>query len=244
MEGKPIVANDTILLKQIIERISKCDTKVFNINELCLKYSIKRRLLYDFLSIASIFNVCEKINSESFRWNGLVGIEVMLQQIKAGLVREAEVRSMLEIFDCTTTSSIQNIAVSVIKLFLFLGVKFLDLREVGRLFCQRKIKYKTMLRKLYTVASSLEIAGIISRTAVVAEMKLNVVLHPKEAAKMGVISILNTESELASEQIYERRRKEYNKLIAEMSQPQMMQLSVKGPLFAPLPAMVAVPALW
>lgn len=245
MESKPQCVNDTMLLKQIIDRISKCESKLFNINEICGTYGIKRRLLYDFLSISSIFNVCQKINNESFIWNGLTGIEATLDHIRAGLEHEAKIRSMVEIFDCTTTASIQNIAVCVIKLFLYLGVKFLDLREVGRLFCQRKIKYKTMLRKLYTVASSLETAGIISRTAVVAEMKLNMGVTVKDTKKMGVMSILCTESELAREQIYERRRKEYNKVLLEMTSPtQVMPLRVKGPVFAPLPSMIPVAALW
>jgi hypothetical protein len=86
----------------------------------------------------------------------------------------------------------------------------LDLRQVGKLFSHRKTKYKTMLRKLYTVASSLEIAGIISRTSSVAEIRLN--LNAKavpERSPMNVMSLLNTESELLNGQLYEARRKAF-----------------------------------
>jgi hypothetical protein len=137
-----------------------------------------------------------------------------------------------QIFDCTTNSSIQYIGLSVIKLFLYLDTKFLDLRQVGKLFSNGKTKYKTMLRKLYTVASSLEIAGIISRTSSVAEIKLNFSAKDKpERSPMNVMSLLNTESELMNGQLYEARRKAF---LAEVVQQPPPPMRFKAPPFMPI----------
>jgi hypothetical protein len=200
--------NDAMILKLTTDKISQTKGRFFSINEVCASTFVKRRSLYDFLSIASIFGICRKLSKDSFEWNGLQHVQETIENLRQNLEVEARISNLNQIFDCTLNSSIQSIAMSVIKLFLYLDTRFLDLRQVGKLFSQGRAKYKTMLRKLYTVASSLEIAGIVSRTNSVAEIRLNYsAREPPQQSPMNVRSLLNTESELIDTQLYEARRK-------------------------------------
>lgn len=232
-EGGKAIANDTNLLKKTIETISQSPRKMFGINGVCSAFGIKRRGLYDFLSVSTIFGVCRKANSDEFEWIGLGGIEKKLKEISDGLERDATTASVLELFNCATNSSIQNVSVCVIRLFLYLNVRCLDLREIGKLFCQKRCKYKTMLRKLYTVASSLEIAGIISRTAVVAEIKLNFNPAGEERKAMDVRSLLNKSSDTEKEQRYAERREAYEAYVKDERQV-VSAVRTDRPILAPI----------
>lgn len=202
--------NESNHLRTVIEEINRRPRRVYEICELCLEHNIKRRGIYDFLSISTAFGICKKVSSDKFEWIGLNNFESMIQQVARFVEVEAKVRTIGEMFNCSINSSLQNMALCVVKLFLYLGVKFLDLRQVGKLFSGGVAKYKTMLRKLYTIVSCLEIAGIVSRTNTAAEIKFNfttLLNQPKTSISMQ--SLLNTEEELETESVYERRRKEF-----------------------------------
>jgi hypothetical protein len=124
-----------------------------------------------------------------------------------------------EIFHASADSSIQRIAVAMVKLFFYLHVKFLDLRKVSRLFTQENTKYKTILRKVYTIATGLEILGIVRKTSAVAEIQLNVPLDSEApSASFNLPSLLNTEEQVAQEQAYDRRRREFVMICAQFSE--------------------------
>jgi hypothetical protein len=121
-------------------------------------------------------------------------------------------------FNNSIDPSLQRLAVAIIKLFFYLRVKFLDLRKVGRLFSQRNTKYKTMLRKLYTVATGLELTGIIQKTRVVSEIQLVAPLEgDHDVIQLGLGSILNTKEELEEEHACARRRQEFEEVCTELS---------------------------
>lgn len=202
--------NETMILKKVVYGIDSMHSCVYDLNKICLDNNIKRRGLYDFLSIASAFGICKKLSSDRFDWNGFTHLDRYIQNLAQQIECEARVRKMSDIFDCSSNASLQNIALNLIKLFHYLGVKYLDLRQVARLFAGKYAKYKTMLRKLYTISSSLEIAMIISKTTTSAEIKLNFsVKEPEYRGAMDIMSLLNTKKELETESVYEKRRKEF-----------------------------------
>jgi hypothetical protein len=126
-----------------------------------------------------------------------------------------------EVFNAALDSSIQRIAVALVKLFFYLRVKFLDLRRVSRLLAQGTSKYKTMLRKVYTVATTLEILGIVKKTNVVAEIQLRIPLDSETCdMTLKVASLLNTDDQVKQEMMYDRRRREFSSVCAELSQTQ------------------------
>jgi hypothetical protein len=105
--------------------------------------------------------------------------------------------------------SLQRIGIALVKLFFFLGAKSLDVRKVAKLFAHGKTKYKTILRKLYTVVAALEIAGIIQRTAAVSSIELKAVVQRQRGGlnQLSVDELLNSPEEISMVQKYERRRK-------------------------------------
>ena len=70
--------------------------------------------------------------------------EKLFKRFVKVLEKDAVNTSMLDLFNCATNSSIQNVSICVIRLFLYLDVKTLDLREIGKLFCQKRCKYKIL----------------------------------------------------------------------------------------------------
>jgi hypothetical protein len=130
------------------------------------------------------------------------------------VIRDAQTHSLQEIFDCSRDSSLPHLATSLVKLHIYLGAKFLDLRKVSRLFCCGTIKYKTMLRKLYTVASILTLVAVHRRTTVASEVQLIYPLQPVVDSRLSLDVMLNTQTELEEGQICERRRKEFEEICA------------------------------
>ena len=115
-------------------------------------------------------------------------------------------------FDCSLNSSLQNIALNVVKLFFYLNQNTLDLRMVAKLFARGATKYKTMLRKLYTVAAGLELSQIIGKTNKVAEIKFLHNLNDNSPNLLDIMSMLNTNNNSTSDEEYRRRRSEFNDL--------------------------------
>jgi hypothetical protein len=116
---------------------------------------------------------------------------------------------MRALFDCAHDYSLERVALLLVKLCFFLRVKFLDLRRAGRLFAQRTPKYDTMMRKLYTVATCLDIVGIVKKTARVSEIQLLVALDPAIMLPPGVAMLVNTSEDMARARVYHERQKEF-----------------------------------
>ena len=218
--NKP-ASNDIAILKSMADAIEKNPVQIFNPFSLIYAYQAKRRSLFDFLSIVGVFGICEKLTAESYKWKGLNAALSSLSMIKQELEEQAKEMSLLEIMDCSSSPTLQNITIAVMKLFLYLNVDKLDLRDMGKILSKGKVKYKTMLRKLYTVASCLEIAKIISRTSVVAEIKLNfsidsikIIPQHDSLKSLSISSLLNGGETKKEENIsYESRRKMYNDIL-------------------------------
>jgi hypothetical protein len=196
-----------------------------SIDGLAQEFSIKRRCLYDFLSICSTLGICRRLPSNTVEWLGLTQSHPMLQSIRLECRQEDRDRDLKEMFDYSLDASLQRIAVAVIKLFYVLRVKYLDLRKVSRLFAQRNLKYKTMLRKLYTVTGGLELAQIVRKTAMVSEIQLLVPLDiESDPTKLKLSGMLNTREELEEQRISDKRRVEFEQLCSELARAKPAEL--------------------
>ena len=210
-QPKASPVNEMLALKAMVKEISKSNSKIFNLNVLCNSYGIKRRGFYDFLSIGQVFKICQRHSNDNFEWYGFGNTERELENIKKE-VKGAKDTSVKTFFDCSMNSSLQNIALSVVKLFYYLNQKTLDLRMVAKLFAQGPTKYKTMLRKLYTVAAGLELSEIIGKTNKVAEIKFLYPLQESKPNPLDIMSMLNSKDDQMLEEVYKRRRNEFNDL--------------------------------
>ena len=116
-----------------------------------------------------------------------------------------------DIFSCYNDSGIKKVAFNLLSLFTYLQTNLLDLRVVGKLFTQGKNNYKTMLKKLYTVASTLECLEILSKTGKTAEVKLNVIeLIPNSQQNFADINtLLNTKENIIKTRIIKDHKEQF-----------------------------------
>ena len=206
--------NEMLALKVMVNEISKSKQKMFNLNDLCSTYGVKRRGFYDFLSIGSVFKICQRHTNDNFEWFGFKNTASELECIRHQVSSNPNI-CLKNFFDCSLNSSLQNIALSVVKLFYYLNQKTLDLRMVAKLFAQGPTKYKTMLRKLYTVAAGLELSEIVGKTNRVAEIQFLYPLQEKKLNPMDIMTMLNSKEDQALEGIFQKRREEFNTLTCD-----------------------------
>ena len=226
---------DSVILKQMLVYIesnqdsnasnqgSSChnlELDRYNINGLCSKFKLKRRSLYDFVSICSVFGGCRKLSSDEFIWCGTKDLGKTLDRIKEEAQdqlnnfektnkNEHSHNSFIELFNCSKNSSLVHITRKILELFLLLNTKLLDLRQVASFFASGVMKYKTMLRKVYSVASAMETARVIARTSKVAEIRLLPYQEVQNNSKLGIGAILNTKEELREANVYDQRKRIY-----------------------------------
>lgn len=208
--------NENSKLFAIITELENSPSKGFSVSRMCERFSVKRRVFYDFLSILSVFGICIKTANEHFHWNSLNISEDVINGFRNEVEAQSHSMNIKEIFDCAEDSSLQYITKSLIQLFMYLGVTSIDLKAVGKLFAQGNTKFNTMLRKLYTVCSCLEILGVTVRTKKAAEMKLVRVqwVFNNNQNPIGINALLNSNEDKASGEIYAERRSQFQQYIS------------------------------
>jgi hypothetical protein len=212
--------NDGVALRRILRYLELGPKRQHAIDTLAHDFGIRRRSLYDFISIFCVFGICRRDANGSVEWVAMNCSIQIVNTLRCEAEREAPNSEIKEVFNAALDSSIQRIARSLVKLFFYLRVKFLDLRQVSRLFAQWNTKYKTMLRKVYTIATSLEILGIVKKTNVVAEIQLIVPLDSEiREPTLNVQGLLNTYDQISHEKVCDRRRRQFIIVCAELSEP-------------------------
>lgn len=164
--------NENSKLFAIITELENSKYKSFQIGQICEKFSIKRRVFYDFVSIILVFGICDKKSTEVYEWRSLNISKDLIDKFRAEIDEESKSKCMETLFDCSSDSSLQNITKKLIQLLIYLGMTVIDLKAAGKLFSQGKVNFKTMLRKLYTICSCFELLGVTVRTKKTGEMKL------------------------------------------------------------------------
>jgi hypothetical protein len=182
-----------------------------DIEGLAHDFSIRRRTLFDFVRICSIFGICARFQDDRLKWFGIEHSKDALDSVRADADEKRKSSEMKDTFSHSLDQSLLTIALGFVKLFFYLRVKSLDLRKVSRLFAQRRAKYKTTLRKIYTVAGALAVLGFVRKTAVAAEIQLSLPLKScaDSESGLGLSSILNSPQELEDEQACVRRRRDF-----------------------------------
>jgi hypothetical protein len=228
--------NDSAALQRIFQHLEINALTSQSIDGLSHEFGIRRRGLYDFISICSAFGMCRRISNSEVEWIGANRSAGYINTIRVESQEPGD-ENIKDVFDYHLDASLQRIAVGFVKLFFYLRVKFLDLRQVSRLFAQRNTKYKTMLRKVYTVATGLEIARIVRKTSVVSEIQLNVPLDSEDSdVGFNFSSILNSKEQIERQKWGERRRRDFEAACAELRDTQRVSEAPEGvkPVFPSL----------
>jgi hypothetical protein len=212
IRDRPAAVNETPILRELVRQLELGHHPVMSVDEISRSYGVKRRTLYDFIGIFSVFGICRRSLNNSMEWLGLSHIVRSLDDIRHQVQADSGRSTLVSLFNYAANPSLSHISEAVVRLFFCLRLRYLDLRKVARLFAHGQAKYKTMLRKLYTVVCGLELAGIVSRTDIVSQIKLNVPLDDATGAPIGLAAILNTQEEIDCAIGIERRRKEFDQI--------------------------------
>ena len=199
---KPLI-NESMNLKLAVGSMERQKGSTQLLSDVCQEFNLKRRALYDFTSIMERFGCCSRVYNERFIWNGLDLAKHSVALIEKHCTNIDDEREMLSLLDCSKDSSLPHIAQAIIALFLHMQVPTLNIKEVCTFFSESPEKYQTMLRKLYTVTSRLEVGGLLKRTQNSAEIRI-VRNDPPQA--MRISDLMNTASELKMQKLYEHRR--------------------------------------
>jgi hypothetical protein len=209
----PVVI-ESAMLKRTLDQLENHLGVPVAVDDLARLPGLKRRCVQECLAVCSVFGICQKRSTRSFQWYGRHQASCAIAQLRDEVIRDARMRSLREIFDCSNDPSLPHLATALVKLHIYLGAKFLDLRKVSRLFCRGILKYKTMLRKLYTVTSILALIAVHRRTASPSEVQFTYPLRPVVDSGLSLEILLNTQAELEEGQICERRRREFEEICA------------------------------
>jgi hypothetical protein len=209
--------NEAVALRKAITALELRRCGLQSIDGLARDFGLKRRGIQDFLTICAVFGICRRDTNSTVEWLGLDRSGNVIDQIRSEVEADGgDCSGLGRIFDCSMDPSLQRISSGIVKLFFYLGTPRVDVRKAGTLFAQGKTKYKTIMRKLYTVVAGLELAGIVSRTQVVSEVKLNAPLTLMAGtSQFSVPSILNSPNEAHRQQRFEMRRREFDRLCTE-----------------------------
>ena len=221
--AKPLINDSLNITKfvQFVENNHNNFNHALSMGTICENFNIKRRVLYDFISILSRFDICSKVSNEQFLWYGLSRAKNAIQMLKNNVELNPDI-VMKNDLDCTTDPSLPHIAVGLIELFFYLNVKLLDLRQACSFLATDQKKYKTLLRKLYTIAARLEVVNIVERTINVAEIRLN---YPAEQIHaLSIEQLVNTREELKAECVYSARRKFFENIVVGKTQKSLSAL--------------------
>ncbi|OHT04044.1 hypothetical protein TRFO_28542 [Tritrichomonas foetus] len=205
MKIKKTTVTETINMKEaVVEMEEKIGEKLL-LNDFCEKYGIKRRVMFDFLSIMNSLNICTRFSNDEFQWNGAKLDYTLISNIKKTV--QHDTRPIQQVINCGEKTDLNFVCYNLISLFFFLDYDVLDHRKVAKLLAPSGPAYRTMLRKLYTISSSLETIGFISRTGKPAEIRLSNIFFEMPTNNVQISSLLNKKRDEID--VYEKRRMEY-----------------------------------
>ena len=209
------IPNESLPLKNLVTILEKNSKNTqYNISILCETKNVKRRSLYDFIVVASAFNACCRKSNNEFEWKGLHFFKETIPLLAKHFETEFRYHSIQVLFDCSNQPTLAKLALSLIKLFVYLNENIIDIRQAAKLFAQQGAKYKTMLRKLYTVISCFEVADVVSRTNSSAEIRLLIPFTQPNSVYSIQSLIQNKDTNSSTNMnVYDSRRSQYKALV-------------------------------
>lgn len=195
------------ILMRLVDDISGHVGALLSVREILLVYHLSKRALNDFLAVTSALGVTKRLTSDTFCFQRK-GLSRELQMKLTHEIETASKRaSVPEIFSFQDVPPIGELAIRFIKLFLFLRKDAIDIRQAAKLMSTKSAKYKTVLRKLYLVTTSLEASGILEKMRNLSEVRF---IHNDWTApdRLTVFGML-VDEQTRVDQLYAKRRRTF-----------------------------------
>ena len=150
-----------VSVRSVIEYLErqKCNATV-DINAVVSQFCVRRKTIYDMMSIMTALGVASRVSATSYRWCGIGHIDGAVAFIQQARARSAVQQPIEAMFKCAKDASLGNLSLSLLKLFWYLGREKLNIRTVATLFAQRDIRLSSILRRLVVIANCLQAVGV------------------------------------------------------------------------------------
>lgn len=145
----------------------------YNLVKLCSKLGFHQRRFYDVINVLHTIGYCTKLDNVSIKWNGLQNVKHTIKMMMFSH-KLSDNHTRIELLVPGDGSiTISQITESFLMCFIALGQQYLDIKDISYFLSLNSGRMKTTLCKLYQIAQILEVAGIISKTQTVSQLKLN-----------------------------------------------------------------------
>ena len=156
-------------VNNLLTQCEKTPHKTLRINSLSIESGIEKRRLYDLMNVLLACDVCKRIDSHSFRWNGLQNIPSALQQISLHTEKKAATHDLEQLFLLPESPGIGLMTNHFLASFMYFGKVVMNIRDIALLMSVDTEKARPILRRLYLVAFLLERTGLVSHSQKIGE---------------------------------------------------------------------------
>jgi hypothetical protein len=144
----------------------------WSVGQLQKRHQIKHRRLYDVVNVFTALGCASRVNGDEILWHGRDQIITKLLQEKEAMNIGRYDVPLATLFPPETSVGLSSLTVSFLMLFPALATREIDLREASAFFARQTQKYKTVLCKLYQIATILGSLGLTNRTENVCQIRL------------------------------------------------------------------------
>lgn len=150
---------ESVSLNDVILYLDQRRDGVVDVNDLVSHFCVKRKTVFDFMSIMCALGIASKATSNEFLWRGAHRLDDAVAFVTQARSDSPD-RTLDQEFTCAKDASLGNISLLLLKLFAALGVDVLDLRKVATLLGKHH-RYPSMLRRLVTISSCLQVVNVV-----------------------------------------------------------------------------------
>ena len=163
----------TLSTQRLIRFCTSEKSNSYNLVKLCSKLGFHQRRFYDVINVLHTIGYCTKLDNVSIKWNGLQNVKQTIKNMMYSHQLSEQNTKIDVLIPGEGSLSISQITESFLMCFIALGQQYLDIKDISYFLSIKSGRMKTTLCKLYQIAQILEVAGIISKTQTVSQLKLN-----------------------------------------------------------------------
>lgn len=159
-------------IDKLILKLEDNPSHIIKINDLAHKSGIEKRRIYDLMNVLVACGISTKVESCYYRWEGLNCSAIALQNLSEEYTSKAKNIQVDNLFILPDSPGIGVLASTFIAVYIFFGLKTLNIRDASLLMAHTEAKSKPILRRLYLVAFLLEHIGLIKHSDKIGEYEV------------------------------------------------------------------------
>ena len=182
----------------LFQRCSRDCSAIYDLHKTANYIGFHKRRFYDVIHVLDALGCCDKLDADSFKFNGLSCVKGKILQMCQDFDVFNPDKSLSEVLPPEDCTSITDYTKVIILCFVAMGIDSLDIKQLSYYLTRNGGRNKTVLCKLYQISQILDAIGIITKTNNISEIYLNeryrvpLVSHvPKEDGFMSVVNLLS-----------------------------------------------------